>query len=70
MSGRLLPCPFCGKRPSFGPTKKQYCQLHGKPFQNYAIWCEGHARIVQPHKDAAERVWNSRSNPIPPELSP
>lgn len=39
MADFLLDCPFCGGRPSQGPTKLEYCQLHGDPFQRYRIWC-------------------------------
>lgn len=56
----FLPCPFCGRPPKHGQTKKQYCQLHGEPFQNYTVWCEGHARIVQGTKQQCEIEWNTR----------
>ena len=62
----LLACPFCGGKPKHGLTKRGYCQLHGEPLQGYAVWCEGHARVEAPNKDAALRVWNTRAdiNPL------
>ena len=61
MSDALLPCPFCGKAPKHGKTKKQYCQLHGEPFQRYEVWCEGHARINGSDRAHATREWNTRT---------
>ena len=35
----LKPCPFCGKQPLFGLTKKTGCQMHGNPIQYVTLSC-------------------------------
>ena len=37
---KLLPCPFCGSKPTFGYTKKTGCQLHGDPIQYVTLGCK------------------------------
>ncbi len=58
-----LPCPFCGKAAYQGLTKVQYCQLHGEPWQDYAVSCpDQHARIVARDKASAIAAWNRRAH--------
>lgn len=35
----LKPCPFCGSKPLIHLGKKNYCQLHGDPYQGYIVKC-------------------------------
>ena len=57
----LSRCPFCGATPHRGPTKAQHDQLHGEPFQRYAIWCpHGCARIERMDERQAAADWNNR----------
>jgi hypothetical protein len=66
----FLGCPFCGRHPHHGKTKKQYCQLHGEPFQMYQVFCpSGHATITEGNREHATRVWNTRAV-VSAEVSP
>lgn len=38
-SAELKACPFCGKQPVFGLTKKTGCQMHGDPIQYVTLSC-------------------------------
>lgn len=71
-----LPCPFCGRKPIFGLTKKQGCQLHGDPMQYVTLRCCGvgcPARAgllggdIYDHGETAARAtaverWNTRTD--------
>ena len=58
---RSKPCPLCGATALHGLTKVENCQLHGEPFQRFAIWCpKGHARVVGANEQIANREWNNR----------
>jgi len=35
----VLDCPFCGKKPQVALGKKNYCQLHGDPYQGVRVFC-------------------------------
>lgn len=61
MTPELKPCPFCEATPHKGFGKKEFCQLHGDPFQRFSIWCPtGHAKITEQNEEAAITAWNTR----------
>lgn len=66
-SGQMTACPFCGATPHRGPTKVEYCQLHGDPFQRYRLWCpHGCATILRQTEAEAIAAWNTRPQPPAP----
>jgi hypothetical protein len=65
MSEELKPCPFCGGQPTWWKTKKQYCQLHGEPYQHDVLGCRKPRCRVQPVicetiREHAIDIWNFR----------
>jgi hypothetical protein len=61
MNNKLLPCPFCGKKPKFSLGKIMYDQLHGEKYQDILLNC-CIVRINTASKDRAIETWNNRAN--------
>lgn len=51
----ILDCPFCGRKPTFGLTKKTGCQMHGDPIQRVTLFCNNTKCEAKPFVTGGDR---------------